>query len=174
MLRYTTEPDAAGRRTIVCDDCGYTRNTHWPLERVHHVCAVLAGPESLITPDELTALKSADQPLTDPTLVGNRLESLFKEVGIPTCGGCGKRRDWLNVAHLWLRSPAEYAARREKFRGDALSLFSVGIFSAADISDRMSLEPAAVTHWLKQMHREGLIAEVVMGDSRLYGLPAGV
>lgn len=164
-LRYETDMDASGRRTVVCDECGYTRHTHWRIEQIRHPCPTAPRADPVI-PDVEELQKS------DPTLVGNRLESLFKDVGVPPCGGCGKRRDWLNVAHLWLRSPAEYAAMREKFRSDTLSLLSVGIFSAADISDRLSLEPAAASHWLRQMQREGLIGEVVVDNDRLYGLVA--
>ena len=39
----------------------------------------------------------------DPTLLGNRIEALTKAIGIPPCGGCASRRDWLNRAHAWLR-----------------------------------------------------------------------
>jgi hypothetical protein len=39
----------------------------------------------------------------DPTLLGNRIAALTAAVGIPPCGGCEKRRAWLNKAHAWLR-----------------------------------------------------------------------
>lgn len=39
----------------------------------------------------------------DPTLLGNRIEALTKAIGIPPCGGCADRRDWLNRAHASLR-----------------------------------------------------------------------
>jgi hypothetical protein len=39
----------------------------------------------------------------DPTLWGNRIKALTDAIGIPPCGGCEKRRQWLNKATLWLR-----------------------------------------------------------------------
>ena len=63
----------------------------------------------------ITALQAAalsNQPLLteaeiaelDPTLIGNRLAALTTAIGIPPCGGCGQRQEWLNRAHLWLRA----------------------------------------------------------------------
>ncbi len=43
-------------------------------------------------------------PGEDPTLLGNRIKALTTALGIPTCGGCEARRDYLNKAHAWLRS----------------------------------------------------------------------
>jgi hypothetical protein len=40
---------------------------------------------------------------TDETLLGNKIAALTAVLGIPTCGGCGKRKEWLNAAHKWLR-----------------------------------------------------------------------
>ena len=40
----------------------------------------------------------------DPTLIGDRLAKLTSALGIPPCGGCGHRCDWLNRAHLWLQN----------------------------------------------------------------------
>src|SRR5574342_926506 len=56
----------------------------------------------LIAPDEAAELGLADA----PTLLGNQLERLFKAVGFPPCGGCERRRDWINAAHAWLRGDA--------------------------------------------------------------------
>jgi hypothetical protein len=41
---------------------------------------------------------------SDPTLLGNRIAALTTAIGIPPCGGCEKRKAWLNNAHAWLRS----------------------------------------------------------------------
>ncbi|MCI0352007.1 MAG: hypothetical protein L0Z53_21515 [Acidobacteriales bacterium] len=41
--------------------------------------------------------------IDDPTLLGNRIEQLTKAIGIPSCGGCGVRKRWLNKAHAWIR-----------------------------------------------------------------------
>jgi hypothetical protein len=42
-------------------------------------------------------------PDEDQTLLGNRIKALTDALGIPPCGGCEKRRQWLNKAHAWLR-----------------------------------------------------------------------
>lgn len=42
--------------------------------------------------------------LTDPTLIGNRIAALTAAMGIPSCGGCISRQNWLNRAHQWLRN----------------------------------------------------------------------
>lgn len=42
-------------------------------------------------------------PGEDPKLLGNRIKALTDALGIPTCGGCEERRQWLNKAHEWLR-----------------------------------------------------------------------
>jgi hypothetical protein len=42
--------------------------------------------------------------LSDDTLIGNRLELLFKEFGLPPCRGCAARRDYLNKLHAMARS----------------------------------------------------------------------
>jgi hypothetical protein len=52
----------------------------------------------LLAPDEVKELLGED-----PTLAGNRLERLFQSLGIPPCGSCGNRRDWINRAHAKLR-----------------------------------------------------------------------
>jgi hypothetical protein len=40
---------------------------------------------------------------SDPMLLGNRIAALTTALGIPPCGGCSKRQEWLNAAHRWLR-----------------------------------------------------------------------
>jgi len=51
---------------------------------------------------ELTDAERAEL-FPDPTLIGNRLAALTTALGIPPCGGCGQRQEWLNRAHVWLR-----------------------------------------------------------------------
>lgn len=55
------------------------------------------------TPEEVKEL-FGDLP-ADQTLIGNRIAALTKAIGIPHCGGCESRRQWLNKAHEWLRTP---------------------------------------------------------------------
>lgn len=40
---------------------------------------------------------------SDPTLIGNRIAALTTALGIPPCGACNARKEWLNAAHKWLR-----------------------------------------------------------------------
>lgn len=42
-------------------------------------------------------------PNEDSTLLGNRIAALTAALGVPHCGGCEARRQWLNRAHAWLR-----------------------------------------------------------------------
>lgn len=42
----------------------------------------------------------------DPTLLGNHIAALTSALGFPPCGGCNKRKAWLNAAHTWLRGSA--------------------------------------------------------------------
>lgn len=37
-------------------------------------------------------------------LLGDAVAALTKAIGIPPCGGCDKRRQWLNTAHAWIAS----------------------------------------------------------------------
>jgi hypothetical protein len=58
-----------------------------------------AAPASPLRVDEARELFGDD----DPSLWGNKIAALTKAIGIPPCGGCEKRRQWLNKAHTWLR-----------------------------------------------------------------------
>src|SRR4051812_48100525 len=83
MLRYLTEPDDQGRRVVRCD-CGYERHTHWPIEKIHHACAVVA------------ANPRPRAPAFGP---GTELEKIFKAAGAKSdlCAGlCGEWRDKMN------------------------------------------------------------------------------
>jgi hypothetical protein len=59
------------------------------------------GPVQHLSAAEISELLPDE---SDPTLVGNRIAAAIERFGIPPCVGCGERRDWLNRAHLWLRS----------------------------------------------------------------------
>lgn len=48
-------------------------------------------------------------PGEDPTLLGNRIKALTGAIGIPACGGCEARREWLNKAHAYLRGSTSLA-----------------------------------------------------------------
>lgn len=37
-------------------------------------------------------------------LLGDAIAAMTAAIGIPACGGCGKRKEWLNKAHQWVRS----------------------------------------------------------------------
>jgi hypothetical protein len=36
-------------------------------------------------------------------LIGDAIAAMTKAIGIPPCGGCEKRRVWLNKAHAWVK-----------------------------------------------------------------------
>src|SRR3990167_6718669 len=50
-------------------------------------------------------------PGEDPTLIGNRLKAAFEAIGFPPCGGCETRKEWLNKAHAYLRTPARQSPK---------------------------------------------------------------
>lgn len=54
---------------------------------------------SLLAPSEIQELFGS----ADPTLLGNRIAALTKSLGIPPCGGCSGRQDWINRAHAAIR-----------------------------------------------------------------------
>jgi hypothetical protein len=66
-------------------------------------CGVARPPIGRLTPTEAAKLFPGE---TDPTLLGNRIAELTTALGIPPCGGCEKRKAWINKAHAWLRSLA--------------------------------------------------------------------
>lgn len=74
-------------------------------------------PEPATMP-ELSAAELAKltDGLDDPTLIGNRIAEVTKRFGIPPCGGCSARQQWLNKADKWVRglfSPAAAPVRPE-------------------------------------------------------------
>lgn len=95
-MNYITEQDADGKRVVECSVCKRTWNTKWPIKQIHHRCG--DQPRNLLTELEMSELLAVD-----PTLAGNRLEAMFKAVGIPPCGGCERRRDYINKCHAWLK-----------------------------------------------------------------------
>lgn len=58
-----------------------------------------AAPE-LPTEIEIAAERAAAQ---RGMLAGDLLAALTTAIGIPPCGGCKQRKQWLNRAHAWLR-----------------------------------------------------------------------
>ena len=56
-------------------------------------------PNAGLTDSELGELFSDE----DPTLWGNRIKAMTDAIGIPACGGCESRRQWINAAHEWVR-----------------------------------------------------------------------
>lgn len=83
-----------------CEACGFEMRCK--SASIKHMCGGLAGAKSLLSPAESGELF----PDSDPTLLGNRIAALTTAIGIPPCGGCNKRKAWLNKAHAWLRGLA--------------------------------------------------------------------
>lgn len=53
-------------------------------------------PKEIIVAAEAEALKRG-------LLAGDMIAALTTALGIPPCGGCERRKEWLNRAHAWLR-----------------------------------------------------------------------
>lgn len=51
-----------------------------------------------------SALQSAAEAKADAQgmLLGDLIAAMTTAIGIPPCGGCEKRKAWLNKAHAWL------------------------------------------------------------------------
>lgn len=69
--------------------------------RVTSVQVAALQNTSLLSEAELADLLPGED---DKTLIGNRIKALTTALGVPPCQGCGERAEWLNKAHLWLRS----------------------------------------------------------------------
>jgi hypothetical protein len=90
------------RNTKTIDGVRYFRHqcvncrmiTNWTTkERMHCVCGVKREPE-----DISQHFPEASRQL----LFGDRIKQLTDALGIPQCGGCAKRQEWLNNAHAWV------------------------------------------------------------------------
>lgn len=68
--------------------------TNWTTkEHLHCNCGAKPVPTSVVAdlPEESRSL-----------LIGDRVKQLTDALGIPQCGGCEKRQEWLNKAHEWV------------------------------------------------------------------------
>lgn len=96
MSQCDFQPTGKTRDTafeVKCDNCG--TSLFVSSLPVRAACVARYG----LRPAEVAALF----PDEDPTLLGNRIKAMTAAIGIPTCGGCEKRRQWLNAAHAWWR-----------------------------------------------------------------------
>lgn len=87
---------------VVCRRCGWQAQASFQKE-----CEPLGPPPNLAVapvPNQFLTSDEIQELFPDPTLIGNRLAAITTAIGIPPCSGCGSRRDWLNRAHLWLKS----------------------------------------------------------------------
>lgn len=80
--------------TLTAEQCDVYRRNWWHLATNEPLPVVLTPAER----QELT--QGLDD---DSTLFGNRIAEFTKLFGVPTCGGCEARRQWINKAHAWLR-----------------------------------------------------------------------
>lgn len=100
MLEYVSEKDERGYRYVLCRVCSRRFHTPHGLDRVYHQCTLRIEP-AVLRDSEIAELFPDS---TDRTLIGNRIAAMTEALGIPPCGGCDKRRKWMNRAHAWLRS----------------------------------------------------------------------
>lgn len=94
-----TTPDANGWRQVQCERCGIVGVSPHPHERI--VCG-RCDAFSIKGDHGLTDAEVAEL-FPDPTLIGNRISALTTALGIPPCDSCGRRKEWLNKAHSFLR-----------------------------------------------------------------------
>lgn len=80
----------------ICAVCGWKA----PARHVRRNCPKKKGTAPAVITDSEARELFGD---SDPTLLGNKIKALTDAIGIPPCGGCEKRRQWLNKAHAWLR-----------------------------------------------------------------------
>lgn len=80
-----------------CASCGTERNSSRKRQCGIH------GPlpfEATLKTAEKAKLESAAK--QSGMLLGDAIAALTNAIGIPPCGGCEKRKAWLNAAHAWL------------------------------------------------------------------------
>lgn len=90
-LVYRTSLDANGRREVHCNVCGYVRNTHWPIERIHHNCS-RKGPGTLM----LVILGSLT---VKPDKCENECAKMARQMDEWGPGGCREHREEI-LQHL--------------------------------------------------------------------------
>jgi hypothetical protein len=101
----TTEPDARGRRVVRCEHCGRTLASASPVSLISAQCR--ADAPRFFAAAEITADRQAEITAAVESSgqhVGDWIAALTKSLGIPTCGGCEKRKEWLNSAHAAIES----------------------------------------------------------------------
>lgn len=95
--------DLDGKIVYRCAECGkpLTASERDPA-RIFRNCSKAGPPRErkLLSDGECTSLFGK----TDPTLLGERIKALTDAIGLPECGGCKKRREWINKAHAWVLS----------------------------------------------------------------------
>lgn len=84
-----------------CYSCGrVVRHPNEDPATIKATCGAAVTIEPRLSAKESKALFGE----SDQTLIGDKLAALFEAVGIPECGGCKKRKEWLNRAHAWVKA----------------------------------------------------------------------
>lgn len=91
---------ATGWPMYQCAACGNRVPSPYLPELIEATCGRGTGPD--VPPEIAVAVATAAE--SRGMLLGDMVKALTDAIGIPTCGGCDKRREWLNKAHAWLRS----------------------------------------------------------------------
>lgn len=66
-------------------------------------CGIAGQPaliDSLPAKDRIAFEHSAGR---EGMLLGDYIAAMTTAIGIPPCGGCDKRKEWLNAAHRWAK-----------------------------------------------------------------------
>lgn len=86
-----------------CVNCQHTRVSKYPAQMLHRDCAT-PGSDPQYIPSAAANEHSFMSELPEESrqlLLGDRVKQLTDALGIPQCGGCARRQQWLNDAHEW-------------------------------------------------------------------------
>lgn len=92
------EPRGA-KHLLRCEACGAEVVSSSRSPKMNCIAAGDAPPPFPKEVMKAAALRAEERGV----LLGDLIAEMTRAVGIPTCGGCEKRRQWLNRVHAWLR-----------------------------------------------------------------------
>lgn len=94
--KLISQGEKDGKTLYVCAWCKQPHVSRRKPEEIHRECVARPGKP---TTDDLVEELQPDA----RKLLGDRIKDLTDALGIPTCGGCEARRQWLNKADAWIR-----------------------------------------------------------------------
>lgn len=109
--QLTLDNTDGDRYVYRCSACGRrVRHKSPDPTAIRATCGVAGPPELIDTlkPRERAAFEQAAK--SEGMLLGDYIAAMTTAIGIPPCGGCEKRKAWLNAAHAWILGRATGAA----------------------------------------------------------------